>query len=368
MPSSELTAELRRVTKSFAGNPAVRDLSLNILPGEFLSILGPSGCGKTTTLRMLAGFIIPDSGSIFLGGQDVTRTPPHRRDVNTVFQSYGLFEHLNVADNVAFGLRRRRVARNEIVRRVGDMLNLVKLTERAHSKPRELSGGQQQRVALARALVNMPALLLLDEPLAALDLKLRREMQVELKTIQREVGITFVFVTHDQEEALTMSDRIAVMNDGCLEQVGTPNEVYDSPSSVFTARFVGTANLLRCEVCGGLIDVPGLTRMAMPPGYGPWPNGQKLLMSVRPEKLVVGKAEREGYASVRARVAEVTYLGATTQVELLAAGEVHLTALAFHPSGVRGAELNLGDEVVVGWHPSDALLLMDEASISGATK
>ncbi len=223
------------MTKRYGETTAVDRLNLEIARGEFFSILGPSGCGKTTTLRMLAGFIVPEEGEIFPDGKSVTSVPPYRRDVNTVFQSYALFEHLSVADNVAFGLRRRKVPRPEIAERVGQMLDLVQLSARRHAKPAELSGGQQQRVALARALVNVPAILLLDEPLGALDLKLRREMQIELKRIQREVGVTFVFVTHNQEEALTMSDRVAVISDGVLQQVGRPAEVYDRPMNGFVA-------------------------------------------------------------------------------------------------------------------------------------
>src|SRR5690348_12090334 len=213
---------LAGVSKRFADTYAVRDLNLDIEAGLFFSLLGPSGCGKTTSLRMIGGFTDPTEGSVLLAGEDVTALPPNKRNVNTVFQSYALFDHLSIADNVAFGLKRKGVEKAEIRRRVGEMLELVQLSGLAERKPRTLSGGQRQRVALARALVNRPAVLLLDEPLAALDLKLRRQMQVELKQIQREVGITFVFVTHDQEEALTMSDRIAVFRDGRIEQVGTP--------------------------------------------------------------------------------------------------------------------------------------------------
>ena len=268
-----VTASLRSITKAFAGQVAVDDLNLDILAGEFFSILGPSGCGKTTTLRMLGGFLVPDQGEIFLAGKDVTDVPPYRRDVNTVFQSYALFEHLNVAENVAFGLKRKRVPRKEIVRRVGEMLELVNLSDRAQARPRELSGGQQQRVALARALVNMPALLLLDEPLGALDLKLRRQMQVELKTIQREMGITFVFVTHDQEEALTMSDRIAVMNRGRLEQVAPAAEIYERPATAFAAGFIGASNMLSCKAAGDHAEIDGLASVPFPPGPRSWSDG-----------------------------------------------------------------------------------------------
>ena len=225
------TVRLEGVVKRFNTTTAVDNLNLEIGKGEFFSMLGPSGCGKTTTLRIIAGFEQPDEGSVYLEGQSVENTPPYRRNVNTVFQSYALFEHLNVWDNVAFGLRRKKVPEMEIRKRVGDMLELVRLKQKATSKPRQLSGGQQQRVALGRALVNLPAVLLLDEPLGALDLQLRKQMQIELKEIQRSVGITFVYVTHDQEEALTMSDRIAVMNEGVLQQCGLHRHLQPDPRS-----------------------------------------------------------------------------------------------------------------------------------------
>ena len=240
----ELTIALRGVVKRFGDQYAVKSLDLDIAKGSFFSILGPSGCGKTTTLRMIAGFEQPDEGHILLEGQPVEDVPPYRRNVNTVFQSYALFEHLSLFENIAFGLRRKKVAKPEITRRVGEMLELVRLSDRAKAKPRQLSGGQRQRVALARALVNLPAVLLLDEPLGALDLQLRKTMQLELKHIQREVGITFVYVTHDQEEALTMSDSIAVMNLGELQQVGNAEDVYERPANSFVAQFIGISNLL----------------------------------------------------------------------------------------------------------------------------
>ncbi|WP_426572680.1 ABC transporter ATP-binding protein [Aquihabitans sp. McL0605] len=235
--------EIDDVSKVFADFTAVDRANFTIAEGEFFSMLGPSGCGKTTTLRMIAGFETPTSGSIRLEGQDVSKTPPHKRDVNTVFQQYALFPHMNVWDNVAYGPRARKVPKDEVARRVDELLAVVKLTDFSKRRPSQLSGGQQQRVALARALVNFPKALLLDEPLGALDLKLRQSMQLELKRIQREVGITFIFVTHDQEEALTMSDRIAVMNKGRVEQIGTPREIYDRPTTVFVAGFIGQANL-----------------------------------------------------------------------------------------------------------------------------
>jgi spermidine/putrescine transport system ATP-binding protein len=245
---SEVDVRLERVTKAFGETVAVDDLSLDIQVGEFFSMLGPSGCGKTTTLRMIGGFEEPTRGTVYLGGRDVTELPPYRRDVNTVFQSYALFPHLDVFENVAFGLKRKKVERSEVKRRVLESLHLVDLPGFEHRKPTQLSGGQQQRVALARALVNEPKVLLLDEPLGALDLKLRKQMQLELKRIQTEVGITFIYVTHDQEEAMTMSDRLAVMRHGRVEQIGPPEAVYESPATEFVAGFLGASNLLYGEV------------------------------------------------------------------------------------------------------------------------
>ena len=237
--------ELRRVTKRYGSVAAVDAIDLEVLPGEFLSLLGPSGCGKTTTLRLIAGFERPDEGEVRIGGSDVSRVPPYRRDVNTVFQSYALFPHLSVLDNVAYGLKQRRLGRAERRARATEMLELVRLSGLEGRKPRQLSGGQQQRVALARALVMSPRVLLLDEPLGALDLKVRKELQIELKRIQEEIGITFVYVTHDQEEALAMSDRVVVMNAGHIEQIGVPREIYDAPATEWIASFIGDTNFIR---------------------------------------------------------------------------------------------------------------------------
>src|SRR5688572_3615193 len=244
----EVDVRLERVTKLFADVAAVDDLSLDITEGEFFSLLGPSGCGKTTTLRMIGGFEDPTYGTVYLGGRDVTDLPPYKRDVNTVFQSYALFPHLDVYENVAFGLRRKKVDKTELERRVAETMALVDLTGFEKRKPPQMSGGQQQRVALARALVNHPQVLLLDEPLGALDMKLRKQMQLYLKRIQQEVGITFIYVTHDQEEAMTMSDRLAVMRSGKIEQLGSPAEVYEHPATEFVAGFLGASNLLDGEI------------------------------------------------------------------------------------------------------------------------
>ncbi|WP_430786135.1 ABC transporter ATP-binding protein [Actinoplanes sp. G11-F43] len=298
--------------------PAVRSLDLAIGQGEFFSLLGPSGCGKTTTMRMIAGFEAPTEGKVFLDGRDVTGVAPNKRDVNMVFQSYALFPHLTVAQNVAFGLERKRVGKPEIKRRVAEMLAIVSLTGMEKRQPREMSGGQQQRVALARALVNHPRALLLDEPLGALDLKLRQQMQVELKRIQREVGITFVYVTHDQGEALTMSDRIAVMNSGLIEQLGTPREIYERPSTRFVAGFIGTSNIVdgtvgRVEQGIAVIDkAPGeRVVVRVPDGVRA---GREIEVSVRPEKIDLHRsmpAATEG-SLLSGTVTEVVYHGTST--------------------------------------------------------
>src|SRR3954469_19428753 len=294
-PPSGPVIGVDHVVKRFAGCIAVDDAHFDVGAGEFFSLLGPSGCGKTTTLRMIAGFEQPSAGRILLEGQDVSRVPPYRRNVNTVFQHYALFPHMSVHDNVAFGPRSKKVEPAETDRRVKELLGIVRLEHLAKRKPGQLSGGQQQRVALARALVNYPSALLLDEPLGALDLKLRQAMQIELKRIQREVGITFIYVTHDQEEALTMSDRIAVMNDGRVEQIGTPQEIYHSPTSVFVANFIGVANLIPAVVR----DPGGVDATVMVAGRHavPVPRGDQLLRSgaaatimVRPERLRLTEA------------------------------------------------------------------------------
>src|SRR5918999_2073613 len=259
---------LERVTKVFKDVAAVDDVSLTIEEGQFFSLLGPSGCGKTTTLRMIGGFEEPSRGSIYLGGTEVTGLPPYKRDVNTVFQSYALFPHLNVYENVAYGLKRRKIGSDDIKRRVDEMLELVDLPAFGSRRITQMSGGQQQRVALARALVNRPQVLLLDEPLGALDLKLRKQMQLELKSIQHELGLTFVYVTHDQEEALTMSDRIAVMNRGVVEQIADPEEIYERPRTTFVAGFIGVSNLMPGEV----VSVNGDTaKVALAAGGGVFP-------------------------------------------------------------------------------------------------
>jgi spermidine/putrescine transport system ATP-binding protein len=311
-PLAAKTADIRldRVTKRFDEVVAVDGLSLEIPRGSFFALLGPSGCGKTTTLRMIGGFEEPDEGVIYLGDQPVTGLPPYKRDVNTVFQSYALFPHLSIFENVAFGLRRRGVRSEQVKGRVSEILGLVDLAGVEQRKPRQLSGGQQQRVALARALVNNPQVLLLDEPLGALDLKLRKQMQLELKRIQSEMGITFVHVTHDQEEAMTMADAIAVMNHGRIEQLGRPNELYERPQTSFVARFLGASNLLP-----GAVDDAGAVRLrsgAVVRVADPLPpRGNPVAVGIRPEKLRLGgSAEANRLAGT---VKELSYVGVATQ-------------------------------------------------------
>ena len=345
---------LREVSKSYGDSTVVRDLSLDIAAGEFFSLLGPSGCGKTTTLRMIGGFVDPTQGEVLLHGKDVTNLPPNRRDVNTVFQSYALFDHLSIWENVAFGLRRRKVAKAEIKRRVGEMLELVQLTGRDKDKPSALSGGQRQRVALARALVNRPAVLLLDEPLAALDLKLRKAMQVELKRIQREVGITFVFVTHDQEEALTMSDRIAVMSGGKVHQCGTPEDIYERPATRCVAEFIGTANLMTGTYVGTGITLAG----GVPVHTGPLRGcavGDEVAIAVRPEKVWLSDLKPDMVQTdgiLRATV----YGGATTTYlfEIAPGVEISVLEQNLHPARAEERWVD-GERVRIGWRAEHSL-------------
>jgi putative spermidine/putrescine transport system ATP-binding protein len=299
------------VSRHFGDVRAVDNVSLEIHDGEFFSMLGPSGSGKTTCLRLIAGFEQPTQGSIFLHGARVNDLPPYERDVNTVFQDYALFPHMTVEENVGYGLMIKKVPKPERQRRVQETLELVRLPQMAKRKPSQLSGGQRQRIALARALVNRPRVLLLDEPLGALDLKLRQEMQIELKEIQKRVGITFVFVTHDQDEALTMSDRIAVFNAGRVEQIGTPAEVYEHPQSAFVAGFVGTSNLVRSDIAQKL-------------------TGQNETFSIRPEKIRMvepGTPVQDGWAAVEGTVREVVYLGMLTRYLVHVDGGGELTVV-----------------------------------------
>ena len=349
---------LEDVSKGYGDHLAVREVTLAIRDGEFFSLLGPSGCGKTTSLRMIAGFVEPDEGRILLHGQDVTDVPPNRRPVNMVFQQYALFPHMSVYDNVAFGLSVKRVPRSEHRERIEQLLEVVALRGFERRKPRQLSGGQQQRVALARALVNRPAALLLDEPLGALDVKLRKQMQLELKRIQHELGTTFVYVTHDQEEALAMSDRIAVMNDGRVEQVGTPREVYEQPATPFVADFIGSLNALEVtldEVVGGygIARIGERDRVVVPVESGASP-GASRRVAVRPEHVRLA-AQNESGSHLAGTVADVVYLGMYTQVHVdTAAGRVVAHRLA------AGEEVAPGAAVELAWDADDSYLLAEE--------
>jgi spermidine/putrescine transport system ATP-binding protein len=327
---------LRNVSRRYGELVALEDLSLAIGAGEFFSLLGPSGCGKTTMLRLIAGFDRPQAGRILLQGRDLTEAPPHRRPVNLVFQNYALFPHLSVWDNIAFGPRSQRLPEPEIRRRVGESLEVVRLSELARRRPHQLSGGQQQRVALARALVNAPAALLLDEPLAALDPDLRRTMRSELKRIQREVGITFLLVTHDREEALSLSDRLAVLHAGRLEQVGTPRQLYDQPRSAVVATFLGGANLLPDSSGAGL-------------------------RVLRPERLRLRSSPpQDGELGLLARVRELAFQGATVEVRLSGAADLQL--IAIDTSAALPDNLRIGAEIWCCWNPADSHLL--EASLN----
>jgi spermidine/putrescine transport system ATP-binding protein len=368
------SVELQNVSKRFGSFLAVDDLSLRLDAGEFFTLLGPSGCGKTTTLRMLAGFESPSSGTIRIDGVDVESLPPHRRPTNTVFQSYALFPHLSVADNVAFGLKRKKVPSDEISSRVSAELERVGLAAEARRRPAQLSGGQQQRVALARALVNLPKVLLLDEPLGALDLKLRKGLQLELKRIQREVGITFVYVTHDQEEALTMSDRIAVMNHGRVEQVSAPVEVYERPTTTFVAGFIGVSNLMPATVVeSGVVQLDSGPRIdARTDGFDP---GERCHAVVRPEKLTIETLGTNGAGDGRPRVEGVVessvYLGTTTQLVVDLGEDVKMTVLCPNTSEAERQSLpGGGARVSLDWQPEHMHLVRESpaASINGVER
>jgi len=356
LPAIELTGVVKEFHSGGEVITAVRGLDLAIRQGEFFSMLGPSGCGKTTTMRIIAGFEEPTLGSVSLQGRDVTWDPPNKRDVNMVFQSYALFPHMSVFENVAFGLRRKRVHSDEISQRVGEMLEIVDLAGREQRRPRELSGGQQQRVALARALVNGPKALLLDEPLGALDLKLRQAMQVELKRIQREVGITFVYVTHDQGEALTMSDRIAVMNDGLIEHLGTPREIYERPANRFVAGFIGTSNLLTGEVSritdgNAVIVVSPDEQVIVPAGERTVASSSQIEITVRPEKISISAGRPDSVGSVlRGTVTEVVYLGTSTTFTVRTTTGADM--LVFQQNSAANiSDPVRGDSVWLSWDP-----------------
>ena len=362
---ADVEVRLVDVVKRFGETIAVDHINLEVQDGEFFSLLGPSGCGKTTTLRMIGGFEQPTSGLIELKGQDVTWLPPYRRNVNTVFQNYALFPHLSIFDNVAFGLRRKKVNEDEVKTRVAEILELVELGGFGKRRPNQVSGGQAQRVALARALVNRPAVLLLDEPLGALDLKLRKQMQVELKRIQQEVGITFIYVTHDQEEAMTMSDRIAVMNRGRYEQLGEPESLYERPTTRFVAGFLGVSNLLPGSSEGtegeqAVIRLADDTRVRVPRSRvervdGPFEVG------VRPEKIRLYEPADEipaGHNRLLGTVQDASYLGVSTQYIVEARGGGRLTVYEQNVERATRADLwARGEEVQIGWLPEHSFVV-----------
>jgi len=395
--TNPLDVELRNVTKSFGDVIAVDDLSLNIQNGEFFSLLGPSGCGKTTTLRMIAGFEQPTEGEIYIRNQPVAGIPAHQRPVNTVFQSYALFPHMTVAENVSFGLEMKKVSKPEIKRRVAEALELVHLPHLSKRKPKQLSGGQRQRVALARALVNHPQVLLLDEPLGALDLKLRKAMQLELKQIQAEVGVTFIYVTHDQEEALTMSDRIAVMNEGLVQQVGTPREIYEHPANRFVADFIGETNFITGSVmsCSHFttMQIGNLSLIGTADGRI-LDTGQAVTLAIRPEKINLypqGKVEitksgldreeliqifgeqvpsglvdmKEYLAAevdkviVNGNIQEAIYIGTDTRYRVKLHEDVSLFVRVQNYGSRYDTRFNLGDEVYVHWAAENAQILTE---------
>jgi spermidine/putrescine ABC transporter ATP-binding subunit len=370
-PQGPPAIELHGVVKEFRSHgevvTAVRDVDVAIAEGEFFSLLGPSGCGKTTTMRMVAGFEEPTAGTVYLHGTDVTNVPPHKRDVNMVFQSYALFPHMTVFDNVAFGLRRKNTPKKEVTDRVTDILGVVGLDGYAKRRPRQLSGGQQQRVALARALVNRPRALLLDEPLGALDLKLRQAMQIELKRIQREVGITFVYVTHDQGEALTMSDRIAVMNEGVIEQLAAPRDIYEHPKTRFVAGFIGTSNLLSGTVTstdpatgGAVIDLGDGGRIVVPAAHTQ--PGDELEITVRPEKITLVAAGADAApparvsqhdCALRGTVTEVVYLGTSTNYNVTTSAGAEVVVYSQNSANDASGPQR-GEQVWLYWDPANS--------------
>lgn len=369
MDTGDSVVQLDKVRKQYGSFVAVHEADFAIGRGEFFAMLGPSGCGKTTTLKMIAGFEEPTSGRIILEGEDVSDVPPHKRNVNTVFQQYALFPHMSVFDNVAFGPRSKKLDEAEIKRRVNEMLEVVRLQEFADRRPAQLSGGQQQRVALARALVNYPSALLLDEPLAALDLKLREAMQIELKRIQREVGITFVFVTHDQGEALTMSDRIAVMSEGRVEQVGAPFDIYSRPESLFVAGFIGSANLLpgtiaSTDASGTRVDLVGGGQIVVVAGNSAdnvqLAAGAQVTVMVRPEQMIVGPQ-----GTLQISVTDTVYQGSSLRiVGRLGNGTEVSAVVPVDPNRITPAA---GNSLALSWSDTAPYLLAGWPANAGST-
>jgi spermidine/putrescine transport system ATP-binding protein len=351
-PKNVEDLHLVRLTKRYGDHAAVDDISLTIPAGSFFALLGPSGCGKTTTLRMVAGLEVPTQGMIQIGDRDVTGLRPYKRPVNTVFQSYALFPHMDIFENVAFGLRRR--GEKNVDAKVNEMLELVELTSMARRKPAQMSGGQQQRVALARALINRPDVLLLDEPLGALDLKLRRQMQIELKRIQTEVGITFVHVTHDQEEAMTMADTIAVMNNGKIEQLGEPQEIYDTPRTAFAANFLGQSNMFPGDIveAGEMITVRAFDQVFRLPQSKSATSSDKVILGIRPEKLALHRDGQEvpsGRNSLDGVITDASFVGVSTQYLVRAPWGQEV--IAFEQNLSAGSRPRVGEQVTLSWDP-----------------
>jgi spermidine/putrescine transport system ATP-binding protein len=369
MDVGDPVVKLVNVRKQYGSFVAVHEADFAIGRGEFFAMLGPSGCGKTTTLKMIAGFEQPTAGQVFLEGEDVSHTPPHKRNVNTVFQQYALFPHMSVFDNIAFGPRSKKIAEPEVKTRVAEMLDVVRLGDFAQRRPAQLSGGQQQRVALARALVNYPSALLLDEPLAALDLKLREAMQIELKRIQREVGITFVFVTHDQGEALTMSDRIAVMSEGRVEQVGAPVDIYARPESLFVAGFIGSANLLPGTVissdgAGTRVQLLDGTQVVVEAGNSApsamLSQGHHVTVMLRPEQVML-----DGEGQMKVFITDTVFQGSSVRVVGRTANDTEVSALV--PAGSENRAPSAGETVSMQWHASAPYLLDGWPETAGST-
>lgn len=359
---SEIDIDLRRVTKKFGELTAVDDVSFTIERGAFFSLLGPSGCGKTTVLRMISGFEEPSAGQILIGGRDMAGVPPFRRPSNLVFQHLSLFPHMTVAENIGFGLEMKKQSKAEIGRAVGEMLELIELPGYDERKISQLSGGQKQRVAIARALINKPTVVLLDEPLGALDLKLRNQMQLELKRIQREVGTTFVYVTHDQGEAITMSDHIAVMNQGRVEQIGLSTEIYEEPQTVFVAGFIGETNLIAGDLVNGAsgstVHVDSGIRVLVQPRPGINPG--KVRVSLRPEKIRLGPEAENADNRFNGRVIDAVYQGESSTYTIMLSGGIRLTVTRqnFHA----GMLLEHGQEVIVGWPPESGIVIPEPSS------
>ena len=362
MPNQNVI-ELHHIHKSIHGQPILHNINLSVKNGEFLTLLGPSGCGKTSLLRLISGFDEPNQGRIYIDQKDVSGLPPHKRQVNTVFQNYALFPHMTVFENVAFGLRCQKISATEILERVRNVLQMVKLGEYANRKPDQLSGGQQQRVAIARAVVNRPLVLLLDEPLSSLDYRLRKNMQIELKQLQRKLGITFIFVTHDQEEALSMSDRVVIMEEGSVEQVGTPREVYEEPSNLKVAKFIGEVNIFPAQVLntdGKFFTVEVLGKKRLVRSKGHFEIGQKMNVLVRPEDIRVWDSSEIGDITedlFAGKVEEVIYKGTTVDLIVRLDSGLTVSATEFFDEDDEKLEYTIGEKIWIAWPPGWEFLL-----------